>query len=199
MSEPRPEPEIPTGPQPQPKKVSRRQMLMTVGIALNAIAGVLFAVPVIGYILGPAKRKDDKKRIGVDNARSPHPIPRRRDPAGDLSQSICPALGWRYRQYPLLGAADFSRQVPGLRHQLHTPGLSRPVVPAIRIVHVSVSRGSLLCRTARGLPGLRRGVCSNTSYKIEQGQLWIKAGQVPTLASPPSQACADQPRKCSCA
>src|SRR3989442_7928541 len=31
------------------RKVSRRNMLMTFGIALNAIAGVLFAVPVVGY------------------------------------------------------------------------------------------------------------------------------------------------------
>ena len=37
-----------------PRKVSRRNMLMTFGIALNAIAGALFAVPVIGYVFGPA-------------------------------------------------------------------------------------------------------------------------------------------------
>ena len=31
-------------PQPSARKVSRRQMLMTFGIALNAVAGVLFAM-----------------------------------------------------------------------------------------------------------------------------------------------------------
>src|SRR5690348_334307 len=39
------------------KKVNRRQMLGILGLALNAIAGALFAVPVVGYILGPAKRR----------------------------------------------------------------------------------------------------------------------------------------------
>ena len=46
-----------------PQKVSRRNMLMTLGIALNAVAGILFAVPVVGYILGPAKRKEMKKEL----------------------------------------------------------------------------------------------------------------------------------------
>jgi len=35
-------------------------------------------------------------------------------------------------------------------------------------------------------------------YKIEDGELRIKGGQVPTLASPPSQACTDQPKRCAC-
>jgi len=33
------------------------------GIALNAIAGALFAVPVVGYIFGPARRKEMKKEL----------------------------------------------------------------------------------------------------------------------------------------
>ena len=36
-------------------------------------------------------------------------------------------------------------------------------------------------------------------YKVENGQLFVKAGQVPTLAQPPSVACSDKPRRCSCA
>src|SRR5437870_13175367 len=51
------EPETPMSSATAPRKMSRRNMLMTFGIALNAVAGVLFAVPVVGYIFGPAKRK----------------------------------------------------------------------------------------------------------------------------------------------
>src|SRR5580765_8079616 len=51
------ESEIVQEPRAIEKKVSRRQMLMTFGIALNAVAGVLFAIPVVGYIFGPSKRK----------------------------------------------------------------------------------------------------------------------------------------------
>ena len=50
-------------PQATAKKVSRRQMLITFGVALNAVAGVLFAIPVVGYIFGPSRRKEMKKEL----------------------------------------------------------------------------------------------------------------------------------------
>ena len=37
------------------------------------------------------------------------------------------------------------------------------------------------------------------SYKLEGGRLWIKAGQMPTLASPPSVASKGGTQGCSCA
>jgi Rieske Fe-S protein len=49
---------------PDSKKISRRQMLLTVlGIGLNAVAGALFAIPILGYILGPARRKVINKEL----------------------------------------------------------------------------------------------------------------------------------------
>ncbi len=57
------EPETPMSSATAPRKMSRRNMLMTFGIALNAVAGVLFAVPVVGYIFGPARRKEMKKEL----------------------------------------------------------------------------------------------------------------------------------------
>src|SRR6185295_16279786 len=58
------EPESPVRiPPVSPKNVSRRNLLLTLGIALNAVAGALFAVPVVGYIFGPAKRSEMKKEL----------------------------------------------------------------------------------------------------------------------------------------
>ncbi len=37
--------------------LNRRNVLMTIGIGLNAIVGLAIAAPVIGYVLGPALRK----------------------------------------------------------------------------------------------------------------------------------------------
>ena len=37
--------------------ITRRGMLFTVGIALNAIAAALLAIPVVGFILAPARRR----------------------------------------------------------------------------------------------------------------------------------------------
>ena len=52
---------------------------------------------------------------------------------------------------------------------------------------------------ARAHRARRRAVFIEYDYKIENGELWIKAGQMPTLASLPSQAGADKPKRCTCA
>ena len=36
--------------------VSRRGLLLTIGVVLNAIAAALLAVPLLGFILSPARR-----------------------------------------------------------------------------------------------------------------------------------------------
>ena len=37
--------------------MTRRGMLLKLGIALNAVAGVMLAAPIVGYLLSPARRK----------------------------------------------------------------------------------------------------------------------------------------------
>lgn len=37
--------------------MTRRAMLLKLGIALNAVAGVMLAAPIVGYLLSPARRK----------------------------------------------------------------------------------------------------------------------------------------------
>ena len=81
------EPETPMSSATAPRKMSRRNMLMTFGIALNAVAGVLFAVPVVGYIFGPARRKEMKKELAwitlgpltqfPEGRGGPHPLDRK--------------------------------------------------------------------------------------------------------------------------
>jgi len=40
-----------------PRVVSRRWMLLKIGVLINAVVGVAVAVPVVRYLLGPVKRK----------------------------------------------------------------------------------------------------------------------------------------------
>lgn len=37
--------------------ISRRGMLLKLGIALNALAGLALAIPIVGYLMAPARRK----------------------------------------------------------------------------------------------------------------------------------------------
>src|SRR5581483_2134234 len=51
------------------ERVSRRTFLMNVGIALNAIVGVVLAIPVVGYIFGPViRRKEYLQWVALGNA-----------------------------------------------------------------------------------------------------------------------------------
>ena len=43
--------------QDDPRAVSRRWMLLKLGVFINAVVGVAVAVPVVRYLLGPVKRK----------------------------------------------------------------------------------------------------------------------------------------------
>ena len=40
-----------------PAPPTRRRFLLAVGLALNAMVAVLVAIPVLGYLLGPIRRR----------------------------------------------------------------------------------------------------------------------------------------------
>ncbi|HXJ60909.1 MAG TPA: Rieske 2Fe-2S domain-containing protein [Verrucomicrobiae bacterium] len=173
-------------------------MLMTLGIALNTLAGVLFAVPVVGYVFGPAKRKEMKKALEWITL-------------GSLTQF--PEGETRLATYrnPFLRPWDGdTSNIPCWVRRISADKLQ---VFAINCAHLGcpvrwyAQSGLFLCPCHGGAyyaDGSRasgpppRGLFEY-DYRIENGELWIKAGQMPTLASPPSQACADQPKRCSCA
>jgi len=185
-------------PQASPKKVPRRQMLMTLGIGLNTIAGILFAVPVLGFIFAPAKRKEMKKELEWITLG-----PLTKFPEGETRLAT-------YRN-PFVRPWDGDTgNIPCWVRRISTDKLQ---VFAINCTHLGCpvrwfpQSGLFMCpchggayyadgARASGPPprGLFQYDC-----KIEGGELWIKAGQVPTLASPPSQACVDQPKRCACA
>jgi Rieske Fe-S protein len=48
-----------------PQAASRRQFLFKLSIALNGIVGAVFAVPIIGYLLGPAMKKPSATEFWV--------------------------------------------------------------------------------------------------------------------------------------
>lgn len=51
------------------ERVSRRTFLMNVGVALNALAGAVIAVPVVGYLFGPViRRREYLQWIPIGNA-----------------------------------------------------------------------------------------------------------------------------------
>jgi Rieske Fe-S protein len=181
------------------KKVNRRQMLTILGITLNAIAGALFAVPIIGYMLGPATRRQIKKDIQWVTLGALEEFP-----VGQTRLAT-------YRN-PFVHQWDGSTgDVPCWVRRIATDKLQ---VFAINCAHLGCpvrwfpQSGLFMCPCHGGVyyeDGARasgpppRGLFQY-DYKVENGQLWIKAGQMPTLATPPSStsACAEQLRRFVC-
>ena len=180
------------------KKVPRRQMLTILGIGLNAIAGVLFAVPVIGYILAPGARREMKKDLSWVSL-------------GEIAKF--PVGQTRFATYrnPSVVAWDgdtgnvacWVRRVTGDTWQVFAVNCAHLGCP----VRWFPQSGLFMCPCHGGVyyaDGSRasgpppRGLFQY-AYKIEGGQLWIKAGEMPTLASPLSVASTGQTRNCSCA
>ncbi len=83
--------------------VSRRWLLMKIGVAINGVVAVLIATPVIRYLLGPVRRSGGYKswiRLGDVNS-----FPEGRDAASELRQSVNASLRWPNCQRILLGTA----------------------------------------------------------------------------------------------
>ncbi len=181
-----------------PKSVPRRQMLITLGLALNAVAGILFAIPVVGYVLGPSKRKELKKELAWVTL-------------GSLTQF--PEGETRLATYrnPLVRPWDgdtgsipcWVRRISAERLQvfaINCTHLGCPVrwFPQSGLFMCPCHGGAYYADGARASGPPPRGLFQY-DYKTENGQLWIKAGQIPTLAAPPSQARAEPPMRCPCA
>ncbi len=181
-----------------PKKVSRRSMLMALGIGINAVAGALFAVPIIGYIFAPARRKQMSADLAWVSL-------------GELAQF--PEGETRLATYrnPLVRPWDgdtgnipcWVRRISPEKFQvfaINCTHLGCPVrwFPQSGLFMCPCHGGVYYADGARASGPPPRGLFQY-DYKVENGRLAIKAGQVPTLAQPPSQACVDQPKRCACA
>jgi Rieske Fe-S protein len=64
---PQPEGASPAEPAPhlRPEAVSRRKFLFKLSIVANGIVGAIFAVPILGYLLGPAMKKEKDTEFWV--------------------------------------------------------------------------------------------------------------------------------------
>lgn len=162
-------------------EASRRRLILRAGAALNALAGVLVAIPIIGFIFSPfSNRKDARSWI----------------PLGELDGF--PEGQTRLATYrnpftrPWDGAtADIPcwvRHMQGGRFQVFAVNCAHLGCP----VRWFPESGLFMCPCHGGVyyeDGSRasgpppRGLFEY-EYKLENGQLWIKGGEMPTLANP---------------
>lgn len=161
-----------------PEGVSRRGFLLRLGLALNAAAAALFAVPILGYLVAPVRRLAEQVWIPLG--------PLARFPTGQTRLAT-------YRN-PFVQAWDgetanvacWVRRLAGETFQVFAVNCAHLGCP----VRWFPESGLFLCPCHGGVyyaDGSRasgpppRGLFEY-EYKVEGGQLWVRGGELPTLS-----------------
>jgi Rieske Fe-S protein len=161
--------------------LNRRNVLMTIGIGLNALVGLAIAAPVVGYILGPALRKKGYYKSWVTlGPVSKYPngqtrlatftTPYTTPTDGQTDNTAC----WVRR------TSDTNFQV----FAINCAHLGCPVrwFPQSSLFMCPCHGGVYYQDGSRAAGPPERGLFEYT-WKLESGELHIDAGQLPTLAN----------------
>lgn len=166
--------------QDDPRVVSRRWMLLKVGVLINAVVGIAVAVPVVRYLLGPVKRKGAYNSWVSLGAADNFPIGETRlatyenpdhDPwDGDTAKIPC----WVRH----VNATTFQVFAINCAH------LGCPVrwFPQSGLFMCPCHGGVYYADGSRASGPPERGLFEY-KYKIEGNELHISAGQMPTLST----------------
>src|SRR5262245_46881988 len=187
-----------TGATLPPRKVTRRSMLLALGIGINGVAAVLFSIPIVGYIFAPARRKEMRADLEWVSLGQLTQFPEGQTRLGTYRNPFVRPWDGDTANIPC-----WVRRISSQKFQVFAVNcahLGCPVrwFPQSGLFMCPCHGGVYYANGARASGPPPRGLFEY-DYKIEDGQIFIKAGQVPTLAQPPSQACADQPQRPVCA
>jgi menaquinol-cytochrome c reductase iron-sulfur subunit len=163
--------------------LSRRGMLVKLGLLFNGVVGVILAVPIVRYILSPIIRA---RKPGYDSWLALGPLGQ--FPEGQTRLAT-------YRS-PLVDPSDgetanipcWVRRVSGEKFQvfaINCAHLGCPVrwFPQSGLFMCPCHGGVYYSDGSRASGPPERGLFEY-SYKVEQGNLLIQAGEMPTTGSP---------------
>ena len=166
--------------QDDPKEVSRRWLLLKIGALFNVVVGIAVATPVVGYLLGPIRRKNFYNSwISLG--------PLEQFPAGEtrLATYVNPY------NHPWDGATDktacWVRHISDSSFQvfaINCAHLGCPVrwFPQSELFMCPCHGGVYYADGERASGPPERGLFQY-QYKVKKNELHIYAGQMPTLAN----------------
>ncbi|MFZ3215026.1 MAG: Rieske 2Fe-2S domain-containing protein [Candidatus Acidiferrales bacterium] len=175
-----------------PGGVTRRDLLMKLGILFNSIIGLILAVPIVRYLMSPVNRG---RKTGYEYWLS----------LGDITQFPVDQTRLAVYRNPVVNPWDgdtadipcWVRNVDGQNFQvfaINCAHLGCPVrwFPQSRLFMCPCHGGVYYQDGSRASGPPERGLFPY-DYKVEQGKLFIKAGSVPTPGSASNQAAGKPP------
>jgi menaquinol-cytochrome c reductase iron-sulfur subunit len=159
---------------------SRRSFLLTLGIALNAIAALLVALPLVGYIFAPVRRKAWQAWVALGALDD---FPEHQIRLATYENPFTVPWDGRTAHIPC-----WVRRISGDKFQVFAINCTHLGCP----VRWFPESGLFMCPCHGGVfyedgthaagPPPRR--LYEYEYKVQQGKLWVRAGQLPTLSEP---------------
>jgi menaquinol-cytochrome c reductase iron-sulfur subunit len=157
---------------------TRRGVLLTLGIALNAVAATLLAIPLVGFVLSPARRRSWQQWISLgpltDYPENQTRLATYRNPFsrpwdGETANIPC-----------------WVRRVSGDEFQvfaINCTHLGCPVrwFPASGLF-MCPCHGGVFYSDGKHASGPPPRPLYQYDHKVENGQLWVRGGQMPTLS-----------------
>ena len=124
------------------KKHTRRDWLFVGGVVLNVAAGLLFAVPLVGFVFSSfVERKDPRSWISLGATEN---FPEHATRIATYRNPFTRPWDGQTAGHSMLGATHARPHVSGLRHQLYASWLSGPVGFRNRACSLPVPRRRLL-------------------------------------------------------
>jgi menaquinol-cytochrome c reductase iron-sulfur subunit len=159
---------------------TRRRFLLVIGLALNAVVAGLVAIPVLGYLLGPIRRRAAQSWIQLG--------PIENFPVGETRLATYEnpfRVAW---DGPTAKIACWVRRLEGEQFQVFAINCTHLGCPvrwfAPSRLFMCPCHGGVYYEDgshASGPPP--RGLYEYDS-QIRDGQLWVQGGQIPTLSEP---------------
>ena len=159
---------------------TRRRFLLAVGLALDGIVAGLVAIPVIGYLLGPIRRRAAQSWIPLGFLE--------RFPEGETRLATYEnpfRVAW---DGPTAKLACWVRRIEGEQFQvfaINCTHLGCPVrwfAPS-RLFMCPCHGGAYYEDGSRASGPPPRGLFEY-DYQVRDGQLWVRGGRIPTLSEP---------------
>ncbi len=161
-----------------PPTASRRSFLFTLGLALNVVAATLVGIPVIGYILGPVRRRTAQAWISLG--------PLQNFPEGQTRLATY--------QNPFRVAWDgatadipcWVRHIDGERFQIFAINCAHLGCPvrwfAQSRLFMCPCHGGVYYEDGSRASGPPPRGLFEYEYQVRDGKLWVRGGQIPTLS-----------------
>jgi Rieske Fe-S protein len=168
--------------QHKPEEVSRRRFLFKLSIAANSIVGAFFAIPILGYLLGPVMKKEKAEEFWVGLG----PIDQFPEGETRLANFVDPSTTPSDGQTADLPC--WVRRISGNQFQVFAINCAHLGCPVRWFSQSNLfmcpCHGGVYYQDGSRASGPPPRGLFEYEYKIEANNLIVKVGDLPTLARP---------------